>query len=330
MSTMRSWRFHEFGDIENLKMEEVPMPEPGPGEALVRNRYAALNPADKFLVMGQYPRPGKPPFSVGRDACGLIEIPADGGRFKKGDEVIVLRSDIGITRDGTLAEYTAVPEESLAPLPEGWKPEEGAAGPLVCLTAWQALVDEGRIEPGNTALVTGASGGVGTAAVMLAHSLGAKVVALSRSEVKQARLRELGADLTYDTSDPNVVKLVKAGLEGGQADVVVENLSGSFLQKTINMTARKGRICIMGLLAGFSSEIIIGTFMFKRIHIIGIAVGDYTADEAQDRWAKIVETLNKTGARPLVDRAFPFEQVQEAFDHLSAGPMGKVVIGPMF
>lgn len=325
---MRSWRFHEFGKIENLKIDEVPVPEPGEGEALVRIQYAALNPADKFLVMGQYPKPGKPPFSVGRDGVGVVEKSA--GRFKKGDTVILLRSEIGITRDGTLAEYVTVPEESLALLPEGWKPEEGAAGPLVCLTAWQALVDEGLIEPGKKVLVTGASGGVGTAAVMLAHALGAEVIGLSRSEEKQKRLRELGADLTFNTDDPDIVKTVQKALEGGRVDIVVENLSGPFLQKSINMTGRKGRICIMGLLAGISSNIVIGTFMFKRIHLIGIAVGDYTAAEAQDRWAKIVETLNKTGSRPLVDRAFPFEQVQEAFEYLSKGPMGKVVIGPMF
>jgi NADPH:quinone reductase len=325
---MRSWRFHEFGQIENLKIEEIPIPEPGPGEALVRVQYAALNPADKFLVMGRYPKPGKPPFSVGRDGAGIVEKSA--GKFRKGDQVILLRSDIGITRDGTLAEYVSVPEESLAPLPDGWKPEEGAAGPLVCLTAWQALVDEGLIEPGKTVLVTGASGGVGTAAVMLAKALGAKVIALSRSEDKQKRLRELGADLTFNTDDPNIVKTVHAALNDGRADIVVENLAGPFLQKSINMTGHKGRICIMGLLAGLSSEIIIGTFMFKRIHLIGIAVGDYTAAEAQERWSRIVEALDETGRRPIVDRIFPFDQVQTAFAYLAKGPMGKVLIGPMF
>lgn len=325
---MRSWRFHEFGKIENLKIEEVPVPEPGPGEALVRLKYAALNPADKFLVMGQYPKPGKPPFSVGRDGAGVIEKSA--GRFKKGDAVIVLRSEIGITRDGTLAEYVVVPEESLAPLPRGWKPEEGAAGPLVCLTAWQALVDEGLMEPGKTVLVTGASGGVGTAAVMLAKALGGRVIALSRSEEKQKRLIELGADMTFNTDDPNIVKTVTEALDGGRADIVVENLAGPFLQKSINMTGRKGRICIMGLLAGISSNIVIGTMMFKRIHLVGIAVGDYTPPEAQERWAKIVEALNSRGQRPLVDKAFRFEEVHEAFNHLARGPMGKVVIGPMF
>jgi NADPH2:quinone reductase len=94
-----------------------------------------------------------------------------------------------------------VPEESLAPLPQGWKAEEGAAGPLTTLTAWQALVTEGNVQPGQAVLVTGASGGVGTSAVELAKALGARVVALSRSESKQQKLKELGADFVFDTED---------------------------------------------------------------------------------------------------------------------------------
>lgn len=328
-ATMKSWRFHQFGPIEGLKPEEIPVPKPGPGEALVRVEFAALNPADRFLVMGLYPRPGKPPFAVGRDGCGTIAVPAEGGRFRAGDRVILLRSEVGVTREGTLAQYVTVPEESLAPLPAGWSPEEGAAGPLVQLTAWQALVDEGGCGPGKTVLVTGASGGVGTAAVMQAHALGARVVALSRSPEKRARLLELGADFAIDTDDPKLVKTVQEVLGGGRCDIVVENLAGPFLQKSLELAAYRGRVCVMGLLAGLESKIAIGSFMFKRVHIVGIAVGDYSPAEAQAAWTGIVETLGRTGARPLVDRTFPFDDVQGAFARLAQGPMGKVVVGPM-
>ena len=323
---MKSWRFDEFGKIENLKLGDIPVPEPGEGEALVKLEFAALNPADHFLVIGKYPRPGKPPFAVGRDGCGTIEKCTAGGAFKQGDRVVVLRGNVGISREGTLAEYVTVPEDSLAPLPDGWSAAQGAAGPLVQLTAWQALVDEGGCTEGKTVLITGASGGVGTAALLQAKALGARVVALSRSEEKRERLKELGADLVFDTDAPDLVKQVQKGLEGKRCDIVVENLAGPFLQKSINLTGNNGRICVMGLLAGLSSEIVLGTFIFKRIHIVGIAVGAYSALDAQDRWGKIVATLNKAGKRPLVDRVFPMDQVQEAFAHLAKGPMGKVVI----
>ncbi len=242
---MKIWRFHQFGPIKNLQIEDVPDPEPGPGEALVRVAYAALNPADRYLVSGKYPRPGKPPFAVGRDGSGIIEKVGAGSRFKPGDAVVLLRSEIGVQRDGTLAELVVVPEVSLAPLPAGWSMEEGAAGPLVLLTAWQALMTEGQLQPGQTVLVTGASGGVGTAALMLAKSHGARVVALSRSDRKRARLLELGADFAFDPDDPDLVKVVQAALGGGRCDVVVENLGGPYLQKSIYLTGFKGRICVV-------------------------------------------------------------------------------------
>ncbi len=325
---MKIWRFHEIGPIENLRLDEVPVPQPGPGEALVRVRFAALNPADRYLVNGQYPRAGKPPLAVGRDGSGIIEQVGEGSRFKVGDPVVLLRSEVGVRRDGTLAEMVAVPEESLAPLPEGWSFEEGAAGGLVLLTAWQALVTEGNVRPGDTVLITGASGGVGTAALQLAKALGARVVALSRSEAKRRALEAMGADLTFDSEDPDLVRHVQAGLGGGRADVVVETLGGPYLQKSILMTGLKGRVCVVGLLAGLKSEIEIGTFLFKRIRIIGVAMGSQSPAESQESWSEIVETLRRSGARPPVDAAYPPEQVQEAFAHLARGPLGKVLVGP--
>jgi len=326
---MKSWRFHEFGKIENLRLEEIPAPEPGPDEALVRLDFAALNPADQFLVLGQYPRPGQPPFAVGRDGSGVVEQAPPEGRFKPGDRVVILRGEIGVRREGTLAQYVSVPEASLAPLPAGWSPQEGAAGPLVFLTAWLALMDEGGLKPGQTVLITGASGGVGTAALMLAKAVGARVVALSRSEAKRRRLQELGADFTFDSDDPDLIERVQEALGGGRADVVVENLAGPFLQKSIYLTGTRGRICVVGLLAGLSSEINIGSILFKQIHIIGIAVGNTTPLEAQETWQKIVRTLDQSGQRPLIDRVFAIEQVQEAFAYMSKGPLGKVLVGPM-
>ncbi len=323
---MKSWRFHEFGDIANLQLEEIPVPEPAPGEALVKLHYASLNPADAFLVMGKYPRPGKPPFAVGRDGCGVIEKPGQSGRFKAGDTVVVLRSDIGVTREGTLAGYVAAPEECLAPLPDGWKEEEGAAAPLVCLTAWQALVGVGGLEAGQTALITGASGGVGTAAILLAKAMGAKAVALSRSPEKRARLEAIGADFALDASIDGLEERVKEALDGGRVDVVVENLGGPYLQASINLCREQGRIAQVGLLAGLKSEILVGSVLFKRVRIEGVAVGAYTPAESQETWQHIVALLDAAGTRPLVDKVFPMDAVQEAFAYLARGPLGKVLV----
>jgi NADPH2:quinone reductase len=324
---MKTWRFHEFGDIRNLKMEEAPIPEPGPGEALLRVHYAALNPADAYLVGGQYPRAGKPPFAVGRDGSGTVA--KAGERFREGERVVVLRSEIGVSREGTLSDYVAVPEESLAPLPDGWSLEEGAAAPLVFLTAWQALVDVGGLNPAGddrTVLVTGASGGVGTAALLLAKAFGCRVAALSRSAEKRAALEELGADITLDSEDPELVERAKQALGGGRADVVVENLGGPYLQKSVELAGQRGRVAVVGLLAGLMAEIQVALLLFKQVRIEGVTVGAYSPSDAQERWHRIVEALDRSGKRPPVDRVFAADQVQEAFARLAEGPLGKVLV----
>jgi NADPH2:quinone reductase len=339
-TTMKIWRFHEFGPIQNLKLEEAPIPKLGPGEALIKLHYAAINPADRFLVAKLYPRPGTPPLAVGRDGCGtVVEVAEPAGAagtpaLKPGDRVMLLRSEVGVRRDGSLAEYVAVPVESLAPVPEGWTDQEAAAGGLVQLTAWQALVTEGGLAPrsggaaGKNVLVSGASGGVGTAAVMQAKALGARVVALSRSQAKRQRLLEIGADFVFDGDDPELVAKVKAAL-GGQVDVVVDNLGGPYMDAYIAMAGFRARICTVGMLAGVNVTFNIGKMIFKRIHICGIAVGSQTPAEARANFDALIGVLAQAGSRPLVDRVFPFEQVQEAFAHLERGPMGKVVVGPM-
>lgn len=325
-ATMKAWRFHEFGSIRNLRLEETTIPQPVEGETLVRVRYAALNPADRFVVMGRYPHLGTPPYSVGRDGCGVVVQPAPGSPLRPGDPVVLLRSWVGITRDGSLAEYMSVPDAALAPLPAWWSPAEGAAGPLVLLTCWQALVQAGRFSAGETVLITGASGGIGTAGVLLAKALGASVIALSRDAVKRDRLVELGADAALDPSDPDLVEIVR---KGGGADVILENVCGPTLQRSLEMANHGGRVCIIGALGGIASEINPLSLLFERREIHGIHVGDFTEAEAREAWEKMTALFAPRQVRPVIDRIFPFDQVQEAFEYMKGGPMGKVVIGPV-
>lgn len=324
--TMRAWRFHEFGEIDQLLLEEIAIPAPREDEALVRVKYAALNPADRYMVAGQYPRPAPRPFSVGRDLCGEVVNPARESRFKVGDLVVLLRSDLGVSRTGSLAEFVAVPEESLAPLPKGWSAQEGAAGPLVLLTAWQALVDRGALQRGETVLITGASGGVGTAATLLAKGLGAKVVALSRSAEKRAALEAMGADITIDSGGERWDKETREALAGGRVDLVVENLGGAFLGRSLNLLGMNGRAMVVGLLSDLKAEIVLGLMIHKCLRIQGLSVSSYTAGESQGAWLGIVNTLSQSGVKPLIDRVFPLEEVPAAFERLAEGPLGKVVI----
>jgi NADPH2:quinone reductase len=323
---MKSWRFHRFGSIRNLQLDEVPVPAPAEDECLVRVEYAALNPADRLLVMGRYPTSGTPPFSVGRDGCGIVVEAGGSRRFAAGDRVVCLRSIIGIDRDGTLAEYVAVPAAHLAKIPEGWSPAQGAAGPHSLLTVWQALVESAHLKPGETVMVTGASGGIGNAALILAKALGARTIALSRSREKQERLLALGADAASGPEDTDLEERIRAA---GGADVVIENVCGDFLQKSVALANPYGRICIIGALGGIAAAIDPTQVIFKRLQILGIHVAKYSDAGVQKAWADLCRLLAPLGARMPIDRIFPFEEVPAAFEHLRRGPLGKVVIGPV-
>lgn len=322
---MKAWRFDNFGDIANFTLRDVAEPEPAADEVLVRLKFAALNPADRLLVEGLYPGAGKLPLTVGRDGAGVIERAPEGSRYRLGDQVVILRSEIGISRQGTLAEFVAAPEAVVAPLPEGWSLEEGAAAPLVYLTAWKALVTQGNLRAPENVLVTGASGGVGIAAVQLASALGATVVALSRDAGKREQLVRIGARAAVD-SDAGDLEQQVGDAFGGGADLVIDNLAGPFMQKYLNMANLNARVMVIGLLAGRAAEIQLGLLLFKQTRIEGVHVGKFSPTEAQSAWASIVETLERAEARPLIEKVFPMDQVQEAFAHLRGGHLGKVLV----
>lgn len=323
---MRAWRFHEFGNLaETHRLEDTPVPEPGPGEVRIRTRIAALNPADRLLVEGKYPGAGDLPLTVGRDGAGIVDARGDGVSLREGDAVVLLRSNVGITRNGTLAEYFVAPEDVLAKLPQDWSLEHGACG-LVYLTAWKALVTQGNYRQGETVLVTGASGGVGIAAVQLAAAMGARVVALSRDAAKRRKLHELGAQHAVDASANDLVKTVRDALGGGGFDIAVENLGGPYLEANVSLANLNGRIMVIGLLAGRKATPDLGALLFNQVRIEGVHVGKYSAAEARAAWDRVVEVLNKAGQRPVIDRIFPLESVPQAFDHIANNHFGKVLV----
>ena len=323
---MKSWRFSAFGPLKNLQLEEISIPVPAPDECLLKLEYAGLNPADRLLIAGRYPTSGIPPFSVGRDGCGIVCVAPAGGRFKPGDRVVCLNSIVGIERDGTFAEYVAVPEAHLAAIPDWWSPQDGAAGTLVLLTVWQALVDAANLRAGETVVISGASGGVGVAALIVANALGARVIALSRSTEKQQRLRELGASCAFGPEDDELVGRIR---ELGGADVVIDSVGGAFLAQAMEMTNAYARICVVGALGGKLSSIDATQLIYKRLQVHGIHVGMYAPERAQIAWSRMCDVLAPSRARVPIDRIFPFENVHEAFAHLRMGPMGKVLIGPI-
>ncbi len=324
---MRAWFMDSYNGVGNLRLGEGPDPQPGPNDVLIRLRFAALNPADAFLAQAMYPAKPALPHILGRDGVGeVVAVGSAVSNVKSGDTVGILRCDVGVEVWGTLAGKVVAPAASVAPPPAGWSLEQTAAAPLVYLTAWQALTQWGDLPAGSVLLVTGASGGVGTAAVQLGKSMGLTVVGLSRSAAKGAKLRELGGDFVFDPADANLRKAVMTAIAPKKVDLVVDNVGGALFNQLLAMLGYGGRISVVGRSAGEVPSFNTASLFFRRNRIGGVAVSDYTAEQAQAAWQEIVRRLDSIGQRPVVDHVFAFEEVKQAFERLAEGPMGKVLV----
>lgn len=324
---MRAWLLDQFGGLGALRLAEVADPIAQTGEVVLQVHYAALNPADRYLAEKQYPARPRLPHILGRDGVGTVLAVGPGvAGISVGDRRLILRGEVGVEKPGTFAERVAVPVESLAEIPSGWDEREAAAAPLVYLTAYQALSMWGTLPAESIVLVTGASGGVGVAAVQLAVALGYRVVALSRSEAKRAQLRQLGARVCMDPSEPNWRLLLRTAISPGKVDLAIDNIGGALLPEVIDSLGNNGKVSLVGRLAGPVPSFNTASLFFRRIRMGGVAVGSYTPAESQSAWKTVLSLLARSGARPLVDRVLPFAQLPEAFARLAAGPMGKVLL----
>jgi NADPH:quinone reductase len=328
---MRAWLMDSYEGVERLRFGEVADPQPGPEQVLLRVRFAALNPADAFLAQAMYPARPPLPHILGRDGVGDVLAVGHGvEKVRMGETVGVLRGSMGVEAWGTLAEKVVVPAANVGLVPQGWSLEEMAGAPLVFLTAWQALTqwsDPPTPPPaGSVLLVTGASGGVGAAAVLLGKSMDLTTVALSRSEEKRAKLKELGADFAFDPGDQNLRKAVSSAITPKKVNLAVDNVGGVLFNEVVAMLGQGGRISVVGRSGGVVPEFNTATLFFRRNRIGGVSVGDYATEAAQAAWKQIVGRVNATGKRPVVDGVFPFEDVKAAFGRLAQGPMGKVLV----
>jgi len=324
---MKAWLLPDFGGLASLRLADVPEPVPGPGEALLEVHYAGLNPADRYLAERQYPAQPTLPHILGRDGLGTV-VALGGGttEVRVGERYAILRGDVGVNRPGSFAARVAVPANNLVAVPAGWSEQEAAGATLVYLTAWQALTMWGALPSPAVVLVTGASGGVGAAAVQLGAALGHTVVALSRSLEKSRRLQQLGAALTFDPQDSQWRQTAKAALAPRRVDLAIDNVGGKLLPQVIDTLGDLGRISLVGRLAGPVPEFNTATLFFRRLRMGGVAVGAWTNAESRAAWGQVLQALAGRGARPLVDRVFPFDQLPEAFRRLETGPMGKVLL----
>ena len=338
MNRTRTMRALEAGafSIDALKLAERPVPAPRRGEILVRIKAASLNYRDLAILTEKY-LPALPlPYVPASDACGeVVEIGEDVTRFKVGDRVMPIytqgwydgiptlemrtKRTLGAPLAGVLQDYLAVPAEDAVSVPAHLSDAEAATLPIAALTAWSTL-QEGGLKPGDIVLVQG-TGGVSLFALQFAKLAGARIVALSSSDDKLVRAKQLGADvgINYRTV-PDWHLAVKDATQGRGVDIVVET-AGATLDKSLAALAFGGFVGVVGFVAGYKAEIPVRALLGPMLRVQGIAVGSRARFEAMNR------AIAQHQLKPVVDSSFPLEKAADAFQRMKQGRhFGKIVI----
>lgn len=316
------------GGPEVLEILDVPRPLPREGEVLVRVHASALNRADLLQRQGRYPAPPGAPSNIpGLEIAG--EVADVGPRVSKwsvGDRVF------GIIGGGGNAEFTAIHESELARIPPGLGWEEAAAVPEAFITAHDALVTQAALRAGERVLVHAVGSGVGLAAVQLIRAFLGRSFGTARTPEKVQRARELGLDdgIVIEAAD-DIVPAIASWTDGAGADVILDLVGGPYLSANVECVANKGRIILVGLLAGRAAMLNLGAILTKRVMIRGTVLRSRPAREkaaATEAFARDVLPLLERGeVRPVIDRSFPLERISEAHALLESNEtFGKVVL----
>lgn len=321
--SMKAVRLHEIGGPANLRVDDVPQPQPASGETLVRVRAAAFNHREIFITQGLYPNIALPVI-LGADGCGEV----DGRRvvidpmLGWGDDPAVWGADatiLGMPRPGTFAQYVAVPSENVYDAPAHLDDSECAALPLAGLTAFRAAVTRGQIKEGETVLVTGIGGGVQTFVLLFAKALGARVAVTSSSDEKLARARELGADIAVNyATTPDWHKAVRK--EAGSIDVAVDSAGGETFAKLTTIVRPGGRIVTYGGTTG-DAKIKMFPVFWNHLTILGTSMG------SPHDFAGMLRLVTENRIRPVIDRVFAMDDAVEAAQRMAGGAQfGKIVL----
>lgn len=333
---MRAFELRAFG-LDSLTLTERPEPRPGPGQILLQMRAFSLNYRDLMVVKGVYNPKQRLPLVPLSDGVGTVAAVGDGvSRVKVGDRVAGIfmqkwlcgpitedkaRSSLGAQAEGVLADYVVLNEEGVVPVPEHLTDEEAATLPCAAVTAWHALVAEGRVGPGDTVLVLG-TGGVSLFGLQFARLAGARVIATSSSDAKLERVAQLGASdgINYK-KNPDWDKTVRALTGGVGVDHVVEVGGAGTLPQSLRAVRMNGHISLIGVLANGNNQVNPLPVLMKNVRVQGIYVGSRDMFEAMNR----AITLHQL--RPVVDRVFAFQEIREALQYMERGAhFGKICI----
>ena len=322
---MRAVRIHELIGPSGLRVDELPDPSAGPGKILIDVRASGVNFPDVLLSRGLYQFKPPPPFSPGGECAGVVrEVGAGVTRVAPGDRVALTQVN------GTFVEKLVVAEDAVFKLPDAVSFEVGAATLLTYLTTYHALVDRAAIQAGETLLVLGAAGGVGTAAIQIGKVIGARVIAAASSDEKCDFCRTLGADATINYGSGNIRDELKKLTDGKGPDVVYDPVGGDLAEPVFRSIAWRGRYLVVGFAQGGIPALPLNLALLKGASIVGVFWGDFARREPKANAAGLAELARWYGEgkiKPVIDQRLPMSELPAAYARMGSRKVrGKLVM----
>jgi NADPH:quinone reductase len=322
---MHAWLCENPTGIDALKWTELPTPAPKAGEVLLEIKAASLNFPDILIVQNKYQMKPPLPFVPGSEYAGTVQAIGEGVTHLKVGQAVACLSGTG-----GFATHTIATAAMCMPLPAGFPMVDAAAFIMIYATSYHALVDRAQLKAGETVLVLGAAGGVGTSAIQIAKAMGAKVIAAASTQEKCDLCKEIGADATINYSTENLRDAIKTLTEGKGPDVIYDPVGGDFAEPAFRSIAWRGRYLVVGFASGPIPALPFNLALLKGASIVGVFWGEFAKKEPKANAAMMGELAQWYGQgkiKPVIDRTMPMADLKAAYAHMgSRGVMGKLVM----
>jgi NADPH:quinone reductase-like Zn-dependent oxidoreductase len=322
---MKAVYIQKHGPIADLKISEVPVPAPGPADVLVKVAVSGINPSDIASVEGRFPN-GVLPRIVGRDFAGTV---VQGAKELVGAQVWGSGGDLGITRDGTHAEYIALPAEAVVPRPKNFSLEEAeaAAVGVPFIAAFSALVRLGRVKADEWVIVSGAAGAVGQAALQIARAKGAHVVALVRDASERERLKSTAVEAIAQSDKADLEAVVRQATRGKGADLALNGVGSSIFASLAAALGLGGRHILYSVVGGREVTLDILSFYRSQFSLLGLDTQKLNATDCAGVLKELVPMFESGALKPpVIAQRYPLSDAAAAYNRVAAAKTGKVVL----
>ncbi|MEI6759583.1 MAG: NADPH:quinone oxidoreductase family protein [Betaproteobacteria bacterium] len=322
---MQAWLCENPVGVDALTWTTLQTPQPKAGEVLLEISAASLNFPDLLIVQNKYQMKPPLPFVPGSEYAGTVQAVGEGVTDLKVGQAVACLSGTG-----GFATHTLAPAALCLPLPPGMPMVDAAAFIMIYATSHHALIDRAQLKAGETVLILGAAGGVGTAAIQIAKACGARVIAAASTDEKCALCQSIGADASINYSASNLRDAVKALTDGKGPDVIYDPVGGDFSEAAFRSIAWRGRYLVVGFAAGPIPSLPLNLALLKGASIVGVFWGDFAKREPRANAAMMAELAQwycQGKIKPVIDQTMPMSELKAAYAHMgSRGVKGKLVM----